>query len=52
MAEIRIENAVKTFGKVVAVDDEAPKGRFPKVTGRVGESPPQYLSDEDWDEED
>ena len=26
----------------------APRGRLPKVTRRVGESPPQYV---DWDEE-
>ena len=33
---------------VVAIDDEAPRGRYPKVTKRVGESPPQYV---DWEEE-
>jgi len=33
---------------VVGIDDEAPKGRYPKLTNRVGESPPQYV---DWEEE-
>lgn len=33
---------------VVAIEEKAPKGKYPKVTGRVGESPPQYI---DWDEE-
>ena len=27
---------------VLAVDDKAPKGKFPKVVKRVGKSPPQY----------
>ncbi len=31
---------------VEAIDEEAPKGKFPKVTKRVGKSPPQY-DDED-----
>ncbi len=31
---------------VEAVDDKVPKGKFPKVTKRVGKSPPQY-ADED-----
>jgi hypothetical protein len=35
--------------KVVSIADEAPKGKYPKLTGRVGESPPQYP---DWDDED
>lgn len=34
---------------VVAIDDGVPRGTFPRVTKRVGESPPQYV---DWDEED
>jgi hypothetical protein len=34
---------------VVAIADEAPKGKYPRVTKRVGESPPQYP---DWDGED
>lgn len=34
--------------KVLTTDEEAPKGRYPKVTERVGESPPQYdYPDED-----
>jgi len=33
---------------VVAIEDEVPSGRYPKLTKRVGESPPQYM---DWDEE-
>jgi hypothetical protein len=27
---------------VLAIDDKVPKGKFPKVTKRVGKSPPQY----------
>lgn len=27
---------------VVAIDDHAPKGRYPRVTKRIGKSPPQY----------
>jgi len=34
---------------VVAIEDSAPPGQYPKVTERVGDSPPQYV---DWDEED
>ena len=41
---------------VVGIDDEIPKGRYPAIAGRVGESPPQYPDwgdeDEDWDDED
>lgn len=33
---------------VMAIEDAAPRGRYPKVTKRVGESPPQYV---DGDEE-
>ena len=33
---------------VVGIEDEAPRGKYPKVTKQVGESPPQYI---DWDEE-
>lgn len=33
---------------VVAVEDRAARGKFPKVTERIGKSPPQYA---DWDEE-
>ena len=35
--------------KVVAIDDETPQGKYPKVIKQVGKSPPQYLG---WDEED
>lgn len=35
---------------VVAIDNDVPKGKYPKVVKRVGESPPQYLEEEDWDE--
>ena len=34
--------------KVLAIAEGASRGRLPKVTQRVGESPPQYV---DWDEE-
>lgn len=34
--------------KVLAIAEGAPSGKLPRVTRRVGESPPQYL---DWDEE-
>ena len=34
---------------VVAIADEAPRGKYPKVTKRVGASPPQYV---DWEKED
>jgi hypothetical protein len=34
---------------VVAIEETAGRGKFPKVIKRVGESPPQYV---DWDEED
>ncbi len=33
---------------VLAIDEGAPRGKLPKVTRRVAQSPPQY---EDWDEE-
>lgn len=33
---------------VVAIKDKVPRGKYPKVTKRVGQSPPQYV---DWDEE-
>ena len=32
--------------EATAVEDEVPRGRYPKVTRRVGKSPPQY-ADED-----
>lgn len=31
---------------VTAIDDKAPIGKLPKVTKRVGKSPPQYADDE------
>jgi hypothetical protein len=34
---------------VLSIDDQSPKGRYPKVTKRIGKSPPQYP---DFDEED
>ena len=34
--------------KVVAIGDELPAGKFPRVTQRIGKSPPQYP---DFDEE-
>ena len=34
---------------VLAIDEIAPSGKFPKVLKRVGKSPPQYV---DWDKED
>jgi len=33
---------------VLMIAESAPRGKLPKVTARVGESPPQYV---DWDEE-
>jgi hypothetical protein len=33
---------------VVAIEERAGRGKFPKVTKRTGESPPQYV---DWDDE-
>ena len=36
---------------VVAIEEKAPRGRFPRVTARVGKSPPQYPDAEDDDEE-
>jgi len=33
---------------VVAIEGEAPGGKYPRVVKRMGESPPQYA---DWDEE-
>ncbi len=34
---------------VIAIEDETPPGKYPKVTKRVGASPPQYGN---WDEDD
>ncbi len=33
---------------VVAIEDKMPRGNLPRVTKRVGKSPPQYI---DWDQE-
>lgn len=30
---------------VMSIDDKAPRGKFPKVTKRVGKSPPQYAEE-------
>jgi hypothetical protein len=32
---------------VEAIEDEAPAGKFPRVTKRVGKSPPQYLEEDE-----
>lgn len=32
---------------VVSIDDKAPRGRYPRVTRCVGESPPQYIECEE-----
>lgn len=32
---------------VLAIDDKMPKGKYPKVTKRVGKSPPQYMDPEE-----
>jgi Plasmid pRiA4b ORF-3-like protein len=32
---------------VEAIEDKVPRGKFPKVTKRVGESPPQYMEEGD-----
>ncbi len=34
---------------VVAIEERAARGRYPRLVARTGESPPQYI---DWDEED
>jgi hypothetical protein len=34
--------------KVASIDEKVPRGKFPKVTNRVGKSPPQYA---DYDED-
>jgi hypothetical protein len=33
---------------VVSIEDKSPRGRYPRVTNRIGKSPPQYA---DFDEE-
>ena len=32
---------------VEAIEDKVPKGKFPKVTARVGKSPPQYAEEDE-----
>ena len=32
---------------VLATEDKAPKGKYPRVTKRVGKSPPQYMDEEE-----
>jgi len=32
---------------VEAVEPDIPKGKYPKITKRVGKSPPQYLEEDD-----
>jgi hypothetical protein len=32
---------------VEAIEDRVPRGKFPKVTNRVGKSPPQYAEDDE-----
>jgi hypothetical protein len=32
---------------VEGVEDKVPRGKFPKVTKRVGENPPQYADEEE-----
>jgi hypothetical protein len=32
---------------VEAIEDKVPVGKFPKVTKRVGKSPPQYLEEDE-----
>ena len=34
---------------VVAIEEDVPRGEYPKVVARKGQSPPQYVN---WDEED
>ncbi|MGQ9648968.1 MAG: plasmid pRiA4b ORF-3 family protein [Phycisphaerae bacterium] len=40
---------------VVSIEENVPPGKYPRVTQRVGESPPQYSDledeDEEWDED-
>ena len=30
--------------KVVGIDNKPVKGKYPKITNRVGQSPPQYMA--------
>ena len=37
---------------VIAIHDTVPRGKYPKITARTGQSPPQCLEDEDEDADD
>jgi len=37
---------------VVSIEEKTATGRYPRITQRVGESPPQYVDEEEWDEDD
>jgi hypothetical protein len=32
---------------VIAIDETAPPGKYPKMTARVGQSPPQYMDEDE-----
>ena len=36
---------------VIAIENKSPKGRYPKITNRVGQSPPQYMEEDDHDKQ-
>lgn len=38
--------------ELIDIEEQAPPGRYPRITKRVGENPPQYMDDDDWDDED
>jgi hypothetical protein len=31
----------------MAIEEKVPRGKFPKVTKRIGKSPPQYMDEEE-----
>lgn len=37
--------------RVAAIRREAPEGRYPRVVEKVGKSPPQYMDEEDFEDE-
>src|SRR5215470_11421946 len=43
------DNLCAKIDNVEAVEDKVPRGKFPKVTRRVGKSPPQYAEDDEQD---
>ena len=45
LADGKPENAGQI--NVEGVDDKVPKGKYPKVTKKVGKSPPQYLDEDE-----